>query len=72
MRRKLNRKCFLPSTLYPNPSTLRRGQTAIEYLLVTVALTVAFATVYSVLQTFLARQFEQGGGIIVRMYDGRS
>jgi hypothetical protein len=46
----------------------RRGQTAVEYLLVTVALTVAFATVYRVVQWYLVRQFRQGGVIILRMY----
>jgi hypothetical protein len=46
----------------------RRGQTAVEYLLVTVALTVAFATIYRVVQWYLVRQFRQGGVIILRMY----
>ncbi len=46
----------------------RRGQTAVEYLLVTVALTLAFATIYRVVQWYLVRQFRQGGVIILRMY----
>jgi hypothetical protein len=46
----------------------RRGQTAVEYMLVTVALTVTFAVVYRVLQWYLSRQFRAGGTIILRMY----
>ena len=46
----------------------RSGQTAVEYLLVTVALTAAFATAYRVLQWYLAQQFRQGGVVIIRMY----
>lgn len=46
----------------------RRGQTAVEYLLVTVSLTVAFAVAYRVLQWYLAQQFKQGGVVILRMY----
>jgi len=66
MKRKFNCKRFLSYALSPN--TLRRGQTAIEYLLVTVALTVAFASVYRVLQWYLASQFTTGGVVILRMY----
>jgi len=46
----------------------RRGQTAVEYLLVTVALTIAFSSIYRVLQWYLTNQFRQGGEIILRMY----
>ena len=46
----------------------RRGQTAVEYLLVTAALTVTFAIIYRVLQWYLARQFRQGGVTILTMY----
>ena len=64
MRWKLNPKCFSPAAL----KRLRRGQTAVEYLLVTVVLTVAFSMIYRVLQSYLTRQFTQGGVIILRMY----
>ena len=46
----------------------RRGQTAVEYLLITVALTIAFASIYRVLQWYLTKQFRQGGIVILRMY----
>jgi hypothetical protein len=55
-------------SLYRARGIWRRGQTAVEYLLVTVALTVAFATVYRVVQWYLVRQFRQGGMIILHMY----
>ncbi len=67
MKRKFNLKRFLSSPLCP-PSTLRRGQTAVEYLLVTVALTVAFSLVYTSLQWYLSKQFTSGGVIILKMY----
>ncbi len=44
------------------------GQTAIEYVLITLALLIAFAMMYRALQWYLAREFKQGAGIIVRMY----
>ena len=62
---------FFYTGLWPTAYGLRRarrGQTAVEYLLVTVSLTVAFAMVYRVLQVYLSRQFENGGVIILRMY----
>ena len=68
MKRKFNCKRFFSYTPSTKPSTLRRGQTAVEYLLVTVALTVAFAMVYRTLQWYLASQFTSGGVIILRMY----
>ena len=64
MRWEFDLKRFSPSAL----KRLRRGQTAVEYLLVTVVLTVTFSMVYRVLQSYLARQFTQGGIIILRMY----
>ena len=59
-------------TKAPGPSYARglwrRGQTAVEYLLVTVTLTVAFATAFRVLQWYLAGEFKRGGVIILKMY----
>jgi len=66
--RDMFRKLF---TLYSSLFTLllrRRGQTVVEYLLVTVALTVTFSVMYRTLQWYLARQFRQGGLLILRMY----
>ena len=48
--------------------SLRRGQTAIEYLLVTVSLLTVFIMLYRSLQWYLAKQFTSGGVIILRMY----
>jgi hypothetical protein len=56
---------FVPLFL---PLLKRRGQTVVEYLLVTVALTIAFSTMYRVLQWYLTRQFSAGGVMILRMY----
>ena len=57
------------STLYPKPSTLkRRGQTTVEYLLVTVSLLTVFVMMYRSLQWYLSKQFTNGGVIILRMY----
>jgi len=49
-------------------SVRRRGQTAVEYLLVTVALLVVFVSLYKTLQWYLARQFSAGGVIVIKMY----
>ncbi len=65
---KLNWKRFLPSTLYPLPFTLRRGQTTIEYLLVTVSLLFVFVIMYQSLQYALSNQFKRGGLVIIKMY----
>ncbi len=46
----------------------RRGQTAIEYLLVTVSLLFVFVTMYKALQYSLSNQFKRGGLVILRMY----
>ena len=71
MRWKLDPERFSPAACRLPPAALRRlrrGQTAVEYLLVTVVLTVTFALVYRVLQSYLSRQFMQGGIVILRMY----
>ena len=47
---------------------LRRAQTAIEYLLVTVSLLFVFVLMYKALQYSLANQFKRGGMVIIRMY----
>ena len=46
----------------------RKGQTAIEYLLVTVSLLFVFSMMYKALQYSLSNQFKRGGMVIVRMY----
>jgi len=67
---RINRKLekFLSSALCPPPSVLRRGQTAIEYLLVTVSMLFVFVLMYSVLQPALANYFKWGGMVIVTPY----
>lgn len=53
----------------PKPRGLkRRGQTAIEYLLVTVSLLFVFVMMYKALQYSLSNQFKRGGMVIIRMY----
>ena len=46
----------------------RRGQTAIEYLLVTVSLLFVFVVMYKALAYSLANQFKRGGIVIIKMY----
>ncbi len=46
----------------------RRGQTTIEYLLVTVSLLFVFVIMYKSLQYALANQFKRGGLVIIKMY----
>lgn len=46
----------------------RRGQTAIEYLLVTVSLLFVFVVMYKALAYSLSNQFKRGGMVIIRMY----
>ncbi len=46
----------------------RRGQTAIEYLLVTVSLLAVFVMLYQSLQWYLSSQFTRGGVMILQMY----
>jgi uncharacterized protein (UPF0333 family) len=46
----------------------RKGQTTIEYLLVTVSLLVVFVVMYKALAYALANQFKRGGIVIIRMY----
>ncbi len=46
----------------------RKGQTTIEYLLVTVSLLVVFVVMYKSLQYALANQFKRGGLVIIKMY----
>lgn len=46
----------------------RRGQTAIEYLLVTVSLLFVFVIMYKALAYSLSNQFKRGGMVIIRMY----
>ncbi len=46
----------------------RKGQTAIEYLLVTVVMVLVFVMMYKALQYSLANQFKRGGIVILKMY----
>ncbi|OGR42496.1 MAG: hypothetical protein A2X35_11805 [Elusimicrobia bacterium GWA2_61_42] len=46
----------------------RGGQTAIEYLLVTISLLFVFVLMYKALQYSLANQFQRGGLVIIKMY----
>ena len=46
----------------------RKGQTAIEYLLVTASLLIVFVMMYKALQYSLANQFKRGGMVIIKMY----
>ena len=46
----------------------RAGQTAIEYMLVTVSLLFVFSTMYKALQFSIAGQFERGGKVIMKVY----
>lgn len=46
----------------------RKGQTAIEYLLVTVSLLFIFVIMFKSLQYALANQFKRGGLVIIKMY----
>lgn len=46
----------------------RGGQTAIEYLLVTVSLLFVFVMMYKALQYSVANQFKRGGMVIMRVY----
>jgi hypothetical protein len=46
----------------------RGGQTAIEYLLVTISLLFIFVMMFKALQYALSNQFKRGGLVIIRMY----
>ncbi|MBU4205221.1 hypothetical protein KKH26_03560 [Patescibacteria group bacterium] len=47
---------------------LRRGQTAIEYSLIMLALLFVFSMMYRSLQWYLSNELKGGGTIILRMY----
>jgi uncharacterized protein (UPF0333 family) len=47
---------------------LRKGQTAIEYSLIMLALLVVFSMMYRSLQWYLSKEFKTGGIVILRMY----
>ena len=46
----------------------RKGQTAIEYLLVTVSLLFVFVMMYRALQYAISNQFKRGGMVIMTVY----
>lgn len=48
--------------------TQRKGQTTIEYLLVTISLLFVFVIMYKSLQYALSNQFKRGGLVIIKMY----
>ncbi|MHB0996117.1 MAG: hypothetical protein ACYC2I_07095 [Elusimicrobiales bacterium] len=58
----------LPAAVEGKKPRSRRGQTAIEYLLVTVSLLFIFVLMYRALSYALANQFKRGGIVIVKMY----
>jgi len=62
------KEIFLPSILRRVPSARRRGQTVVEYLLVTVSLVIAFSMMYQALQSSMANYFQRGGLVIIRPY----
>lgn len=49
-------------------SRCRRGQTAVEYLLVTVALTIGFAAIYPAVQALTRGQFKKSAVAILSTY----
>ena len=51
-----------------NIRSKRSGQTAVEYLLVTISLLFVFVMMYKALQYSLSNQFKRGGLVIIRMY----
>jgi hypothetical protein len=55
----------LPAFRFPR----RSGQTAIEYLLVTVALFFVFVMMHKALRYSLANQFKRGGLVIIKVYN---
>jgi len=46
----------------------RRGQTAVEYILITIALLVVFVVMYKALQWALRDTFTRGGRVILKTY----
>lgn len=58
----------IPAAAEGRKPRARRGQTAIEYLLVTVSLLFIFVIMYRALSYALANQFKRGGIVIVKMY----
>ena len=46
----------------------RKGQTAIEYLLVTISLLFVFVVMFKALQYSLSNQLKRGGLVIIKMY----
>ncbi|MEF3280256.1 MAG: hypothetical protein K6357_04750 [Elusimicrobiota bacterium] len=46
----------------------RRGQTTVEYILITVVMVIAFVVMHKALQWAAAKRFEQDGVRILRMY----
>jgi len=50
------------------PAALRKGQTAIEYLLVTASMLFVFVMMYRALQYSVTNQFKRGGMVILKTY----
>lgn len=46
----------------------RKAQTTVEYILITLVLVVVFVIMHKALQWGVARQFERGGVMILKMY----
>lgn len=70
MRTSMKPREETPFTLCPLPAMRRRrrGQTAIEYLLVTVSLLFVFVMMYKALQYAVSNQFKRGGLVIMKVY----
>jgi len=65
---KLSDYSGLSFSLQSSAFARRRGQTAIEYLLVTASLLFVFVALYRTLQWYLSREFRAGGVVVMRMY----
>lgn len=46
----------------------RKGQTAVEYILIMLPLLILFVMMYRSLQWYLSREFKSAGAVIVKMY----
>lgn len=47
---------------------LRKGQTSVEYILITVVMVVVFVFLHKAMQWAVSQQFKQGGITILKMY----
>jgi len=47
---------------------LRKAQTTVEYILITLVMVVVFVVMYKALQWAIAKRFEQGAMSVLHMY----